>query len=100
MEKAQHGLMSAEDLAGYSGGWEIPVQGSYDEYTYYTNGTWSQGAVAPLALQILEGIDLKSMGHNSPRYVHTVVQAIELAMADREAYMADPAFVKVPSRRS
>jgi gamma-glutamyltranspeptidase/glutathione hydrolase len=96
MEKAQHGLITAEDLAGYTGGWETPVQGSYGAYTYYTNGTWSQGAIGPLALQILEGIDLKSMGHNSPRYVHTVAQAIELAMADREAYMADPAFVKVP----
>ena len=96
MEQQQGGLISAEDLAQYSGGWETPVQGSYGEYTFYTNGTWSQGAAGPLALQILEGIDLKSMGHNSPQYVHTVAQAIELAMADREAYMADPAFVSVP----
>jgi gamma-glutamyltranspeptidase/glutathione hydrolase len=49
-----------------------------------------------MALQILEGIDLKSKGHNSPEYIHTVVQAIELAMSDRDAYIGDPAFVKVP----
>ena len=50
-----------------------------------------------MVLQILDGIDLKSMGHNSPEYVHTVLQAIELAMADREAYFGDPKFVKVPA---
>jgi len=50
----------------------------------------------PLILQILEGIDLKSMGHNGPQYIHTVTQAIELAMADRDVYVADPAFVDVP----
>jgi gamma-glutamyltranspeptidase/glutathione hydrolase len=96
MEQQQGGLITAADLAQYTGGWETPVQGSYGQYTFFTNGTWSQGAAGPLALQILEGIDLKSMGHNSPQYVHTVAQAIELAMADREAYMADPAFVPPP----
>ncbi len=90
------GLFTAEDLANYSGYWEEPVQGSFGEYTFFVNGTWSQGIVVPMALQILEGIDLKSMGHNSPEYVHTVAQAIELAMADREVYVADPAFVDVP----
>jgi gamma-glutamyltranspeptidase/glutathione hydrolase len=49
-----------------------------------------------MVLQILEGIDLLSMGRSSPEYVHTVIQAIELAMADREAYFGDPAFVDVP----
>jgi gamma-glutamyltranspeptidase / glutathione hydrolase len=96
MHQQQGGLITAADLAQYSGGWETPVQGSYGAYTFFTNGTWTQGAAGPLALQILEGIDLKSLGHNSPQYVHTVTQAIELAMADREAYMADPAFVNVP----
>nr|PJZ91097.1 hypothetical protein CH379_20575 [Leptospira ellisii] len=62
----------------------------------FSNRTWNQGAVVPLALQVLEGIDLKTMGHNSPEYVHTVLQAIELAMADREKFFGDPAFVSVP----
>ncbi len=90
------GLFTAEDLAAYSGGWEQPVSGSYGEYTFFGNGTWSQGIMEPLVLQILEGIDLRSMGHNSPEYIHTVTQAIELAMADREAYVGDSAFVDVP----
>ncbi len=96
MHQQQGGLFTAEDLATYKGGWETPVQGIYGDYSFYTNSTWSQGAVTPLTLQILDGIDLKSMGHNSAQYIHTVAQAIELAMADREAYMADPAFVDVP----
>ncbi|AOP36171.1 gamma-glutamyltransferase [Leptospira tipperaryensis] len=90
------GTMTKSDLATYSGAWEKPLQGNYGPYTIFSNQTWNQGAVVPLALQILEGIDLKSMGHNSPQYIHTVAQAIELAMADREKYFGDPAFVNVP----
>ncbi|GAB4425127.1 MAG: gamma-glutamyltransferase family protein [Anaerolineales bacterium] len=90
------GFFTYEDLATYSGGWEEPLTGSYGPYTFYGNGTWSQGIMEPLILQILEGIDLKSMGHNSPEYIHTVTQAIELAMADRDTYVADSAFVDVP----
>ena len=90
------GLITYEDLAAYEGGWEAPLKGTYGEYTIYSNQTWNQGAVVPMVLQMLEGIDLKAMGHNSPEYIHTVLQAIELAMADREAYFGDPAFVDVP----
>ncbi|NLM37683.1 MAG: gamma-glutamyltransferase family protein, partial [Firmicutes bacterium] len=90
------GLFTREDLATYAGYWEEPLSGQFGEYTIFANDTWCQGAVVPLTLQILAGIDLKSMGHNSPEYVHTVSQALELAMADREAYMGDPAFVDVP----
>jgi gamma-glutamyltranspeptidase/glutathione hydrolase len=92
------GLFTSEDLAGYRGYWEEPLHGGFGPYTIYANDTWNQGAVTPIALQILDGIDLKAMGHNSPEYVHTVLQAIELAMADREAYFGDPKFVKVPTR--
>jgi gamma-glutamyltranspeptidase / glutathione hydrolase len=94
--KEKGGLFTARDLAGYSGYWEKPLTGRFRDYTVYANDTWNQGAVTPVALQILDGFDLKAMGHNSPEYIHTVLQAIELAMADREAYMGDPKFVKVP----
>ncbi len=90
------GLITYEDLATYTGGWEEPIVGHYGEYTLYSNGTWSQGIMESLILQTLEGIDLQSMGHNSPQYIHTVTQAIDLAMADRDAYIGDPAFVDVP----
>ncbi len=95
---ANDGTMSKEDLERYTGDWEEPLQGNFGPYTIYSNRTWNQGAVVPLTLQILEGIDLKSMGHNSPEYVHTVIQAIELAMADRDKYFGDPAFVSVPEK--
>lgn len=94
--KKEQGFITAKDLADYSGRWEKPVSGSYGEYTLYGNGTWSQGVMEPLVLQILEGIDLKGMGYNTPEYIHTVVQAIDLAMADREKYVADGDFVRVP----
>lgn len=90
------GFFTAQDLATYTGGWEQPVSGTYGPYTFYSNGTWSQGVMVPHILQILEGLDLASLGHNSPQYIHTVTQAIELAMADRDTYIADPAFVNVP----
>ena len=94
--KQKGGLFTSADLAGYRGYFETPLQGSYGPYTIYANQTWNQSAVTPMVLQVLEGIDLKSMGHNSPEYVHTVLQAIELTMADREAYFGDPQFVQVP----
>lgn len=95
-EQQNGGLITPEDLASYSGAWEQPISAHYHGYTFYTNGGWTQGMVGLLALQILDGIDLHAMGHNSPRYIHTVAQAIELAMADRDAYVGDPAFVEVP----
>ena len=94
---AEHdGTITSEDLSGYTGAWEEPLSVTYGPYTIFSNQTWNQGGVALLALQILEGVDLKSMGHNSAKYIHTVIQAIELAMADRESYFGDPAFVQVP----
>ena len=96
--KKAKGLFTREDLANYHGYWEKPLSARFKSYTIYSNDTWCQGAVVPLTLQILEGIDLKRMSHNSPEYIHTVLQAIELAMADRERYMGDPKFVKVPIR--
>ncbi|WP_411822983.1 gamma-glutamyltransferase family protein [Leptospira sp. 'Mane'] len=91
------GTMTLNDLQKYSGNWEKPLQGTYNDYTIFSNPTWNQGAVVPIVLQILEGIDLKSLGHNSPDYIHTVIQAIELAMADREKYFGDTNFVDVPT---
>jgi len=96
LHEEKGGLISKEDLAGYEGFWEEPLTGTFGEYTIHANRTWNQGAVLPMALQILEGVDLRSMGQKSPQYIHTLIQAIELAMADREAYFGDPNFVDVP----
>ncbi len=94
--RREGGLMTAGDLAAYAGGWEQPVTGAWGDYRIHSNGAWSQGMVAPLALGILDGVDLAPLGHNSPRYVHAVAQALELAIADRDAWVGDPRFVDVP----
>ncbi|GAB4336606.1 MAG: gamma-glutamyltransferase family protein [Candidatus Abyssubacteria bacterium] len=96
LHEEEGGLITRKDLADYAGYWEKPLTGEYHGYTLHANQTWNQGAVVPLALQILSGIDLKSMGHQSPEYIHTLIQAIDLAIADREAYFGDPAFVTPP----
>ena len=59
-------------------------------------GTWTQGPYLCQALRLLDGFDLKSIGNLSADYVHVVTEALKLAMADRDAYYADPEFVDVP----
>ena len=90
------GLFTAEDLTSYAGAWEEPVTGDFRGHRIHTYRTWSQGIVVPMVLEILEEVDLEAMGHHSEEYVHTVLQAIDLAMADREAYVGDEEFVDVP----
>ena len=96
LHEEHDGLMTREDLEGYTGRWESPLRGRFRGYDVLTNGTWTQGIVVPMALQILDGVPLTEIGHNSAAYVHTVVQALELAMGDREAWVGDPDFVEVP----
>jgi gamma-glutamyltranspeptidase/glutathione hydrolase len=52
--------------------------------------TWVQGPVLLQTLNILEGFDLGRMGYNSPQYIHTLYQAMNLAYADRDFYYGDP----------
>ncbi len=85
-----------EDLAAYHVRCDPPVHVHYRGYDVYGTGPWGQGPVFPQALKLLDGFDLKGMGHNSAEYLHTVIQALNLALADREQYIADPEFVDVP----
>ena len=59
-------------------------------------GPWGQGPVLLQALRILEGFDIGAMDPNGADFVHSVVEAMKLAFADREAYYGDPAFAEVP----
>ena len=90
------GLLSMEDLADYRARYEEPVSTTFMGREVCTQSAWTQGAVMLQALSMLEGTDLRAMGHNSPRYIHTVAEALKLAFADRESYYGDPDFVKVP----
>jgi gamma-glutamyltranspeptidase/glutathione hydrolase len=92
----QGGLLSMEDLADYHVRIEPPATVNYRGYDVYSTGPWGQGPVFPQALKILEGFDLRGMGHNSAEYIHTLTQALNLAFADREEHIGDPAFVDVP----
>ena len=94
--QSQGGLLTMADLAEYNARIEPPVTVNYHGYDLYSCGPWCQGPVLPQALKILEGFDLKAMGHNSAEYIHAATQALNLAFADREQYIGDPAFVDVP----
>ncbi|MBI3667205.1 MAG: gamma-glutamyltransferase, partial [Acidobacteria bacterium] len=90
------GLMNEEDLASYRGRIEEPAHVSYRGIDVYKLGFWSQGPVLLEMLNLLEGYNLATLGHNSPEYIHLLAEAAKLAYADREQYYADPDFVKVP----
>lgn len=90
------GLLSKEDLSRYSARILEPVATNYRGYTVYKCGPWTQGPVFLQQLNLLEGYDLLSLGHNSPQYIHLLTEAAKLAFADREQYYGDPDFVHVP----
>jgi gamma-glutamyltranspeptidase/glutathione hydrolase len=93
------GLLSVEDFSAYVTRLEEPVTASYRGYEVHKCGTWSQGPVFLQQLRLLEGFDLRAMGHNSTAYIHTLVEAAKLAFSDRERYYGDPLFVHVPMER-
>ncbi|HTT60254.1 MAG TPA: gamma-glutamyltransferase family protein [Bryobacteraceae bacterium] len=90
------GLISYDDMAGFHAEVDTPRTGTYRGYQIYKPGFWSQGPVMIETLNLLEGYDLRAMGHNSPAYIHTLVEAIKLAFADRDRYYGDPKFSKIP----
>jgi gamma-glutamyltranspeptidase / glutathione hydrolase len=95
----QHGgLLDADDLAVFTTKVETPVSVRYRDYEVFKCGPWSQGPVFLQQLRLLEGYDLRAMGHNTAAYIHLVTEASKLAFADREAYYGDPDFVQVPIR--
>lgn len=94
--EANGGLIRADDLARHTTRVEEPVSIEYRGHTVYKCGPWTQGPYALETLRLLEGFDLKSLGHNRPQTIHLAVEAMKLALADRDVYYADPLFVDVP----
>jgi gamma-glutamyltranspeptidase/glutathione hydrolase len=88
----QGGLITMDDLAKWRPIQEEPLTTNYKGIEVYKLAQWTQGPVMLQALNILENFDLKSMGFNSSRYVHTLYQAMSLAFADRDFYYGDPYF--------
>jgi gamma-glutamyltranspeptidase/glutathione hydrolase len=95
--KANGGLIRYTDLATHVTRIEEPATADYRGYTVCKCGVWTQGPYLLQTLRLLEGFDLKSMGHNRPETIHVTVEAMKLALADRDVYYADPLFVPVPA---
>lgn len=96
--EANGGYLRYDDLANYHAEEDTPRTIEFDGYTIVKPGFWTQGPVMLEALQLLKGYDLKKMHHNSAEYVHTLLEAIKLAFADRDAHYGDPKFSKIPEQ--
>jgi len=94
--QANGGVLGTEDLAGYQAKWVTPISTNYRGYTFYTQPPSSSAIAVLEQLNMLEAYDLKALGHNSPEYLHLIGEVIRLAIADRNRYVGDPDFVKVP----
>jgi gamma-glutamyltranspeptidase/glutathione hydrolase len=87
--KTRGGLLTAADLAAHKSNWVTPLATSYRGYDVLEMPPNTQGVVALEMLNILEGFDLKSLGHNSAAYLHLLVEAKRIAFADRAAWLGD-----------
>jgi gamma-glutamyltranspeptidase/glutathione hydrolase len=97
--KKNGGFLSMQDFAEHRSEWVEPISTDYRGYTVFEIPPNGQGLTALLTLNILEGFDLQSMGSERDRYYHTLIEATKLAFADRNRYIADPAFAKVPVKQ-
>src|SRR5215470_16359690 len=93
------GFLRKADLAAHKTPVVDPLKTTYRGYTVYKAGPLTQGPYLSQTLRLLEGFDLRKMGFNSADYIHTVIEAEKLALADRDEYYGDPNFVKVPMRQ-
>jgi gamma-glutamyltranspeptidase / glutathione hydrolase len=97
--RANEGPLSAADLADFSVEVAPALRTRFGALEVAACGFWCQGPVLLQIVNMLDGLDLKALGHNSPAYLHRIVETIKLAFADRDAYYGDPRFVKVPADR-
>jgi gamma-glutamyltranspeptidase / glutathione hydrolase len=86
----QGGLITIKDLANWKVLQEEPLHTNYKGIEVYKLAQWTQGPMLLQSLNILENFDLKSMGYNSAKYIHTLYQTMNLAFADRDFYYGDP----------
>ncbi|UED87146.1 gamma-glutamyltransferase family protein [Streptomyces profundus] len=84
------GVLTGDDLAGWSAGYEEPVRYRWGDWTLCKAGPWSQGPVLPQQLALLDG-GLDASAYGTPDYVHTLIEGSKLALADREAWYGDSA---------
>jgi len=90
--REQGGLITMADLAKWKPVEEEPLHVNYKGIDVYKLQPWTQGPALLQSLNILENFDLKKMGYNSPQYIHTIYQVMNMAFADRDFYYGDPSF--------
>ena len=90
------GFLALEDFASHKSEWVDPISTEYRGHTLYEIPPNGQGLTALILLNILEGLDLKAMRSEPVRYYHTLIEATKIAFADRNRYIADQSFAKVP----
>ncbi len=96
--KANGGVLTAADLNAFSVQWTEPLHTRYRGYDVYSNPATSRGGFEVLmGANLIEAVDLKAAGANSPAALHAVIESIKISKADIYKYVADPAFVKVPT---
>lgn len=96
--QANGGFITMEDLAAQKSEWVEPISTDYRGYKVYEIPPNGQGITALIALNILEGFNLASLASQPERYYHTLIETMKLAFADRNRYIADPSFARVPVR--
>ncbi|MBM11308.1 MAG: hypothetical protein CL759_04435 [Chloroflexi bacterium] len=90
------GILTMGDLANYESQFGQAVSTTFEGHEIFGHDSWSQGPMVQQSLNMLENFDLKSMGHNSPEYIHTVSEVFKLVFGDREGYYGDPDYAEVP----
>ena len=90
--REQGGLITLQDLASWKPVEEEPLSVNYKGIDVYKLSQWTQGPMLLQALNILENFDVKSLGYNTSKYIHTIYQAMNLSFADRDFYYGDPNF--------
>ncbi len=97
--QANGGFLALDDLKAHRSNWVAPISTTYRGYQVYEFPPNSQGLAALEMLNILEGYDLAALGHQTPEYLHLLIEAKKLAFADRDRYISDPDFVEIPLDR-
>ncbi len=95
-EQKNRAVLAPADMAEWRASYEQPLSYEYHGWTVHKTAPWSQGPVLLQALAILKHFDLGAMDPMGEEFVHTVIEAMKLAYADREAYYGDPAHSEVP----
>ncbi len=95
--REQGGLVTYDDLANYKGKWMEPLRTSFMGYDVYVGDGWSQGPRMILILNMLQDVDLRSLGFNTAEYIHLLSQVINLAFSDSHRYVADPDVEAAPA---